>query len=135
MFGGNSSEWIANILEKVKTEIPAAVYRHAKEMNLADTALKSVLEHAVRSAAGPSLASNPLAQKAASLLGGVSSLFGAAESLGINEMIQKALDSTDIDEQLRDALTQGFTRYLQDNAAHLAKLALQTLTESLKPKT
>ena len=134
-FGGESGDLVASMLTKLKAEVPEAIYQHATQMNLADTALAAVIQHAVASFVGSLLPSNALGgvlgAKASSLLGGMSSLFGAAEQLGVGAMIQKALDSTDVDEQLRDALIDGFARYLRDNAGHLAKIALQALTSSV----
>jgi hypothetical protein len=130
MFGTDPKQLLSGLVERVKTEVPEAIHRQATEMNLADTALAAVIRQAVQGAAAKLLAHGPLGPKAASLLGGVSSLLGAAESLGINQLIQRALDSTDVDEQLRDALIDGFARYLRDNAAHLAKVALHALSEA-----
>ena len=135
LFGGDSSELLSSLVTKVKSEVPEAIYKHATQMNLADTALAGVIQQAVTALAGSLLPGGglggALGQKASSLLGGMSSLLGAAESLGVSSLIQKALDSTDLDEQLRDALIDGFARYLRDNAGHLAKVALQALTSSM----
>jgi hypothetical protein len=135
LFGSDQHELLSSLLTKVKSEVPEAIYRQATQLNLADTALAGVIQHAVTALAGSLLPAGALGgalgQKASSLLGGMSSLLGAAESLGVSHLIQKALDSTDLDEQLRDALIDGFARYLRDNAGHLAKVALQALTSSL----
>lgn len=135
LFGGDHSELVSSLVNKLKSEVPDAIYRHATQMNLADTALAAVIQHAVTSFAGSLLPSGALGgalgQRASSLLGGVSSLLGAAESMGVGTLVQKALDSTDVDEQLRDALIDGFARYLRDNAGHLAKVALQAIATSL----
>ena len=134
-FGGDHSEIVSTMLTKLKAEVPDAIYQHATQLNLADTALASVIQHAVASFVGSLVPGGALGgmlgQKASSLLGGMSSLLGAAESMGVGNLIQKALDSTDADEQLRDALIDGFSRYLRDNAGHLAKVALQAVSMGL----
>jgi hypothetical protein len=135
LFGGEHHDLLSTMLTKLKSEVPDAIYRHATQQNLADTALAAVIQHAVSSFAASLIPGGALGgalgAKASSLLGGVSSLFGAAESLGVGHLIQKALDSTDVDEQLRDALIDGFSRYLRDNAGHLAKVALQAISTGL----
>ena len=135
LFGGDHNELVSNLLTKLKSEVPDAIYQHATQLNLADTALAAVIQHAVASFVGTLVPGGALGSalgaKASSLLGGMSSLFGAAESLGVGSLIQKALDSTDVDEQLRDALIDGFARYLRDNAGHLAKVALQAISTGL----
>lgn len=134
LFGGDTSEILNSLVTRLKTEVPDAIYRHATEQNLADTALAAVIQHAVSSFAGsllPAGLGGALASKASSLFGGMSSLLGAAESMGVGALVQKALDSTDVDEQLRDALIDGFARYLRDNAGHLAKVALQAIRTGL----
>ena len=86
LFGGDHSELLSSLITKVKSEVPEAIYSHATQMNLADTALAGVIQQAVTALAGSLLPSGALGgalgQKAASLLGGMSSLLGAAESLG-----------------------------------------------------
>lgn len=134
-FGSDTSELLNSVVSKLKTEVPEAIYKHATQQNLADTALAAVIQHAVASFASSLLPAGALGgalgAKANSLLGGMSSLLGAAESLGVGSLVQKALDSTDVDEQLRDALIDGFARYLRDNAGHLAKVALQAIRSGL----
>ena len=134
-FGGDTSELLNSVVNKLKTEVPDAIYKHATQQNLADTALAAVIQHAVKSFTSSLLPAGALGgaigAKATSLLGGMSSLLGAAESMGVGALLQKALDSTDVDEQLRDALIDGFARYLRDNAGHLAKVALQAIRSGL----
>lgn len=134
-FGGDTSELLNSVVSKLKTEVPDAIYKHATQQNLADTALAAVIQHAVKSFTSSLLPAGALGgaigAKATSLLGGMSSLLGAAESMGVGALLQKALDSTDVDEQLRDALIDGFARYLRDNAGHLAKVALQAIRSGL----
>lgn len=134
-FGGDTNELLNSVVNKLKVEVPDAIYKHATQQNLADTALAAVIQHAVASFASSLLPAGALGgaigAKATSLLGGMSSLLGAAESLGVGSLVQKALDSTDVDEQLRDALIDGFARYLRDNAGQLAKVALQAIRSGL----
>lgn len=131
MFGMDldPSKMLSELVSKVETEVPDAIHRQATAMNLADNAMAAVIKQAVREALEP-LLKGSLGGQAASLLGGLSSMLGQAQSLGIDKLIQKALDSTDLDERLRDALIDGFARYLKENAGRLAQVALQALKES-----
>lgn len=123
------SKLVSQLVEKVQNEVPAAIQQQATEMNLADNAMAEVIRQAVTGALQPLLAGGALGGHAKSLLGGVSSLLGQAQSLGVDKLIQRALDSTDIDERMRDALIDGFARYLKDNAGRLAQVAVQALRD------
>lgn len=128
------SKLLSDLVNKVQTEVPDAIHRQATAMNLADNAMAAVIKQAVHATLEPLLKSG-LGGQASSLLGGVSSLLGSAQSLGVDKLIQRALDSTDIDERLRDALIDGFARYLKDNAGRLAQVALAALRDAGKPAT
>lgn len=127
---------LAGLSRKVKDEIPDAVYQHATQSNLVDTALAAVIQQAVRGFAGDLLRQAPGGGAGGgalgSLVGSMASAFGMAEKLGVGALIQKALDSTDLDEQLRDALVDGFSRYVKDNAGRLAQVALAALRDAAK---
>lgn len=131
MFGMDldPSKMLSELVSKVETEIPDAIHRQSTAMNLADGAMAAVIKQAVRESIGP-LLKGSLGGQAASLLGGLSSILGQAQSLGVDKLIQKALDSTELDERLRDALIDGFARYLKENAGRLAQVAIQALKES-----
>ena len=131
MFGMDldPSKMLADLMSKVQHEVPEAIHRQATEMNLADNAMAAVIKQAVGATLEP-LLKGGLGGQASSLLGGVSSLLGQAQSLGVDKLIQRTLDSTDIDEKLRDALIDGFARYLKDNAGRLAQVALQALRDA-----
>jgi hypothetical protein len=120
------SKMISDLVTKVQTEVPEAIHRQATAMNLADNAMAAVIKQAVLATLEPILKSG-IGGQASSLLGGMSSLLGSAQSLGVDKLIQRALDSTDIDERLRDALIDGFARYLKENAGRLAQQALEAL--------
>lgn len=128
------SKLLSDLVNKVQTEVPDAIHRQATAMNLADNAMAAVIKQAVHATLEPLLKSG-LGGQASSLLGGVSSLLGSAQSLGVDTLIQRALDSTDIDERLRDALIDGFARYLKENAGRLAQVALAALRDAGKPAT
>ncbi|MFO0574385.1 MAG: hypothetical protein U1A78_10315 [Polyangia bacterium] len=128
------SKLLSDLVNKVQTEVPDAIHRQATAMNLADNAMAAVIKQAVHATLEPLLKSG-LGGQASSLLGGVSSLLGSAQSLGVDKLIQRALDSTDIDERLRDALIDGFARYLKDNAGRLAQVALAALRDAGKAAT
>lgn len=136
MFGGSLSEFLSGMIGRVREQVPGVVYEHATQANLVDTALAAVVRQAVRSVAGEWLQKMPLGGAAGgalgSLLGSVAGAFGGAEGLGVGSLIQQALDSTDLDEQLRDALVDGLSKYLRDNAGRLAKVALVALQESAR---
>lgn len=123
------SKLLSELVGKVQKEVPDAIHRQATAMNLADNAMAAVIKQAVVATVQPLLSGGGLGGHASSLLGGVSSLLGQAQSLGIDKLVQRALDSTDIDEKLRDALIDGFARYLKDNAGRLAQVAVQALRE------
>jgi hypothetical protein len=123
------SKMLSELVDKVQTEVPEAIHRQATAMNLADNAMAAVIKQAVFATLAPVLKSG-IGGQASSLLGGVSSLLGQASSLGVDKLVQRALDSTDIDERLRDALIDGFARYLKENAGRLAQVALQALKEA-----
>lgn len=134
MFGSSAGEFLSGILERLRTQIPEAVYNHATQADLANTALAAVIRQAVRGFAEDLLARSPAGGAVGSIFGQVVGALGVAQELGVGAMLQKALDSTDLDEQLRDALTEGFARYLKENAGRLAQVAISALTEAAKER-
>lgn len=129
MFGSSAGEFLAGILDRLRTQIPEAVYNHATQADLVNSALSAVIRQAVRGFAEDLLAKGPMGGAVGSIFGQVAGALGVAQQLGAGALLQQALDSTDLDEQLRDALTEGFARYLKENAGRLAQVALSALSE------
>lgn len=130
----DTDQLLSGLVQGIKEKVPGAVYDQSTAMNLAETALAEVIRQAVAQHARELLpqqgGAGALVGAAASLFGQVSGMFGGGA--GVGSLLQRALDSTDLDEQLRDALVDGFARYLKDNAGRLAKVALEAISEGLK---
>ena len=60
LFGSDQHELLSSLLTKVKSEVPEAIYRQATQLNLADTALAGVIQHAVTALAGSLLPAGAL---------------------------------------------------------------------------
>ena len=122
-------QYLGFVRQAIQEQVPNAIYNQATQMNLVDTALNAVVLNAVSGFTNQIL-NGVVGHRANPLLAQVPGLLGLAQQLGLGQLLQQALNNTDLDEQLRDAVIEGFSRYLRDNAGHLAQLALQSITEN-----
>ena len=129
--GGQLNEQYLGMVRKtIQEQVPTAIYNEATQMNLVNTALDAVVRNAVSQFASQVLSTN-LGHQASPLLSQIPGLLNLAHQVGLDQMLAQALKSTNLDEQLRDAVIEGFSRYLRDNAGHLAQLALQALVDNV----
>lgn len=128
------SEGVSDLPAKLLAQVPDAVYQQATQAKLVDTAIAAIVRHAAQGVAASLMpqASGGAGSLLGSLsgsLGGLGGMLEKAQNLGLGALLQKALDSTDLDERLRDSVVDGLTRYLRDHAGELAKVALNALMQ------
>ena len=129
----NVSESVTGMVSRLLGQIPDMVYQQATQAGLMDGAIKAVVQEAARSLAGHLMPAasgggdSPLGGALGSMFSAVSGALGAAQQAGLGALLQQALDHTDLDERIRDAVLDGLTRYLRDNAGALAQAALAGL--------
>ncbi|MDP3274320.1 MAG: hypothetical protein Q8Q09_03940 [Deltaproteobacteria bacterium] len=122
------SSWIAQTKQSILGELEQHVYDQATANNLVDTALASLIEHAV---AKLKLEMPAATGVASTLLGFLKPLMAAADSLGLDDKIAELVASHGVDAAMRDRVIAGLTRYLQDNSGRLMSVAQQALMRQL----
>ena len=131
---------IESLKAQAEGSLKQLVYEQAQQHQLAETVLKSIVEGAVDKFKLPASPVGAVASEVMGMLGGLTSAFGglagiekAAESMGLVPHIEALLKQHGIDTALRDSVIQGMTKYLEENAGHFMKVAVDAVLAKLTP--